>query len=551
MRRVAAAIVLGVLFGPVALVGQPPPPPPPPRDDSSATPRTGTIRGRVLTADTGDPIRNARVALNDDEHVAAALSDGDGRFTLTAITAGQHVVSAAKTGYATTIFGARGTSRPIRVEVATGGGVDGIDVRMPKGGAISGRVVDEAGDPLPLTTILAEQIIRINGHIDTRRIRMVETDDLGEYRIFGLSAGRYVVSVVRVGGDLGPGLPVDVEGNTTWTHSYYPGVAGLAQAQAIAVRSGDDVTGIDFTSSPARRPTVSVTVSDASGNPADAQISFGSDSALAVSNFIMGTGPSSGTVMSSLDQGNWTVLASGPKGVGVAHVSLGSEDAAVAITLIKGGRLAGRVATDGTPLPSGTSIELDAFPTDPALARAGAFARPASGRMNADGTFELTGLIGAREVRLRNAPRGWTLKDVVAGGRSLLDAPPEFAGGEDITGVVVILSNRHSELAGHLVSGTAPSSRTDYSVLVFAEDRGLMRDARRWARWVRPNFGGGFIVDDLLPGTYLAVAVPADDVDETQWQNADYLDRFRSRAARVTLADREKKSIVLEMVDSP
>lgn len=550
MRRAAAVIVLGVLLGPVALFGQPPPPPPPPRDDSPASPRTGTIRGRVLTADTGDPVRNARVALNDDEHVAPVLTDGEGRFALTAIAAGQHLVSAAKTGYATTIFGARGTSRPIRVEVATGGVVDGIDVRIPKGGAISGRVVDEAGDPLPLTTILAEQIIRINGHIDTRRIKMVETDDLGEYRIFGLSAGRYVVSVVRVGGDLGPGLPLDVDGNTTWTHSYYPGVAGLAQAQAIAVRPGDDVAGIDFTSSPARRPTVSVTVSDASGNPAEAQVAFGSDSSLNMSNFIMGIGPSSGAVMSSLDPGNWTVLANGPKGVGVAHVSLGSEDAAVAITLIKGGRLAGRVATDGTPLPSGISIELDAFPTDPALARAGAFAFARPGRMNADGSFELTGLIGARELRLRNAPRGWTLKDVVAGGRSLLDTPPEFAGNEDITGVEVILSNRHSELAGHVTS-TASSSPTDYSVLVFAEDRALMRDARRWARWVRPNFGGGFIVDDLLPGTYLAVAVPADDVDETQWQNADYLDRFRSRAARVTLADREKKSIVLEMVDSP
>ena len=42
-------------------------------------------------------------------------------------------------------------------------------------------------------------------------------------------------------------------------------------------------------------------------------------------------------------------------------------------------------------------------------------------------------------------------------------------------------------------------------------------------------------MDDLLPGTYLAVAIAADDVDDTQWQNGDYLDRFRSRATRVTL----------------
>src|SRR3979490_1597945 len=117
MRRLAAALGVRVLFGPVALAGPPPPPPPPPRDDSPATPRTGTIRGRVLAADTGDPVRNARVALNDDERVAPVLTAGHGRFALTAIAAGQHVVSAAKTGYATTIFGARGTGRPVRVEV--------------------------------------------------------------------------------------------------------------------------------------------------------------------------------------------------------------------------------------------------------------------------------------------------------------------------------------------------------------------------------------------------------------------------------------------------
>jgi hypothetical protein len=77
--------VLGVLFGAVAPLGQPPPPPPPPRDDSPATIRTGTIRGRVVAAATGDPIRNARIALNDDARVVAVLTDRDGRFALTSV----------------------------------------------------------------------------------------------------------------------------------------------------------------------------------------------------------------------------------------------------------------------------------------------------------------------------------------------------------------------------------------------------------------------------------------------------------------------------------
>ena len=88
---------------------------------------------------------------------------------------------------------------------------------------------------------------------------------------------------------------------------------------------------------------------------------------------------------------------------------------------------------------------------------------------------------------------------------------------------------------------------SNYGVLIFPEDRTLLRSPRRVARWVRPNQQGRFFVDDLLPGSYLAVAL--DEVDEAEVWNADYLDRFRSRATRVTLGDREKKTIALERTD--
>jgi hypothetical protein len=45
-------------------------------------------------------------------------------------------------------------------------------------------------------------------------------------------------------------------------------------------------------------------------------------------------------------------------------------------------------------------------------------------------------------------------------------------------------------------------------------------------------------------GTYLAAAVA--DVDDVEWSTLEYLDRLRSNAARVTLADAEKKTITLE-----
>src|SRR5262249_58486458 len=74
--------------------------------------------------------------------------------------------------------------------------VDGIDLRMIRAAAISGHIVDDAGDPIVGAHVTAGRIIRTEG-----RSRLVsggtggDTDDLGEYRIGGLSAGGYVVGV--------------------------------------------------------------------------------------------------------------------------------------------------------------------------------------------------------------------------------------------------------------------------------------------------------------------------------------------------------------------
>src|SRR5438552_4408426 len=92
-----------------------------------------TITGRVIADDTGDPLHNARVSLSPSaQGTPVVLSDSDGRFTLT-VPAGRYSVVASKTGY-----GRRET--PIAES-------DRVEIRLLRSAAISGRVVDEVGDP--------------------------------------------------------------------------------------------------------------------------------------------------------------------------------------------------------------------------------------------------------------------------------------------------------------------------------------------------------------------------------------------------------------------
>ena len=93
MPRIATALVL---LGAMAVHAQ--------------EPTTATIRGRVVAADTGLPIAFARVGLVSTSSTKrlpdTVFSDSDGRFQLTGVSAGRYTVSATKTGYLTTRFGA-------------------------------------------------------------------------------------------------------------------------------------------------------------------------------------------------------------------------------------------------------------------------------------------------------------------------------------------------------------------------------------------------------------------------------------------------------------
>ncbi|PYQ71790.1 MAG: hypothetical protein DMG04_19840 [Acidobacteria bacterium] len=149
MRRAAS---LFVLLGAAALHAQPPPPPPPPPHDALQTrplTGTGTIRGRVIADDGDEPLRKARVVIGGPTSIPPGFTDDQGRFAFTKLPAGQYALTARKAGYAAAAFGSRHPGEPpMRIDLAAGGTVDGVDVRIMRGAAISGRLVDEFGEAI-------------------------------------------------------------------------------------------------------------------------------------------------------------------------------------------------------------------------------------------------------------------------------------------------------------------------------------------------------------------------------------------------------------------
>src|SRR5262245_51458375 len=80
----------------------------PPRDAAPAQSGTGSIRGRVLAADTGSPLRNARIqATGGTGSIPPVFTDSEGHFVVSSLSAGTYRLNAAKPGYVQTSFGSR------------------------------------------------------------------------------------------------------------------------------------------------------------------------------------------------------------------------------------------------------------------------------------------------------------------------------------------------------------------------------------------------------------------------------------------------------------
>jgi hypothetical protein len=237
-----------------------------------AAPTPGHLSGRVVADATNAPIAGARVTVFPARPSGPfgpppqASTDENGNFAFSGLADGEYRVDVQKTGYAPSV---EPFNRATTVHVPSAG----LEVRLQRGGVITGRVLDASGQPLPDVQVMAlRRLEQRNGEpgrwFPAPMTGGQQTNDVGEFRIAGLAAGEYLIAAMRAMTSPfgGPSVAASAHG-TAMTNTYYPGTTNQAAAQPIAVRAGDTVANIEFTmqSSPAFR--VSGRVVDESGQP--------------------------------------------------------------------------------------------------------------------------------------------------------------------------------------------------------------------------------------------------------------------------------------------
>jgi len=168
------------------------------RVQSSFRPDGATIQGQVLNASRGDPVPNARVILlsaaGPQEAPLTTWSDTDGSFKFEGIPPGTYYLSCTHTGFLLpAVQQAARSPSDGKVVVAATQVVDGVVLRLMPEGVITGRVLED-GVPTSNATVVATHLVLIDGQQRFVPVSRSRTNDLGEYRLFGLAPGRYYLS---------------------------------------------------------------------------------------------------------------------------------------------------------------------------------------------------------------------------------------------------------------------------------------------------------------------------------------------------------------------
>ena len=149
--------------------------------------RVQPIRGRVVDGRNSVPLRRARIVVAVGERrIDSVFTDEEGRFALAGMPAVSLTVRVSKAGFAAAVI--------------TLGADEETDLRvvLMKSAAVSGRVVDAVGGPAPTAYVRARALLAANVATNTQTQFFIQADQLGDYRLGNLPAGRYELTAVRV-----------------------------------------------------------------------------------------------------------------------------------------------------------------------------------------------------------------------------------------------------------------------------------------------------------------------------------------------------------------
>ncbi|MBI2432080.1 MAG: carboxypeptidase regulatory-like domain-containing protein, partial [Candidatus Hydrogenedentes bacterium] len=377
-----------------------------PTAPSAALGAGAVISGVLLDAETGHPVEDptARIlAFSESGQVEAGIT-GHGSFRLTGLTEGWYTLSAR----GDTVIPPDG---PVTLTVRANQGVEDIEVKVHRGGVVTGRVYDpETNEGIAQASLSAVHLSGSQPHLPT-----CKSTETGEYRLTGVVPG-----FVRV---------------ECWPPKDYPRPA--RKTQQVAVRPCQTVPGVHFPVAPGIAVSGTVVdeehraVADATivGRGRDGGSASETKSGVDGAFKLLGLNPTTELYILGIMEGR-ACLPAGPYELKAG----GLED--VVVTMLPEGSIEGRVLDNQNHTVPDARITIEpGFPFP--------FEVPSAGP-DETGVFLLP----------RLAPGAYTLRLTVSGAEQQATEANKIhlRRGEQLTGIVLRYSGGHLGIAGRVTN---------------------------------------------------------------------------------------------------
>jgi hypothetical protein len=556
-------------------------------------PTTSSISGVVLAQGTDSGLPKVTVLLYGTDAPAPPLTtlpalttgtDSEGRFSFRNLPAGRYVLTTALPGYVQSGYsepGPGGSGLPVTVTKAQQ--LSGVRLQMVRTGAVSGRVTDRRRQALGAVVVQALKTTFPNGQPTMAVIRSEQTNDLGEYRLFGLPPGGYLINV------LPPGVPnpanglvvnpngpqvtlniretrsrvgvnsgsVDLRQNEDFSPVFYP--------STINVGPGAEIQGIDMSVVPSQVSAIrGITSDNSSGAPAAyAQIQL-----LPLKGWSGYATVSDATgmfVFPKVLSGGYRLVASlgaanGPTGrVVQIPLEVGDLDQTLSIRMDQGFALSGKILFEGVGTPRLASFRV-ALQPDVSIPSAGMRIVPA-----ADGRPVTPTPLHGREVT-PGAAGAFNLRNLAPGPYRVLVTPGRDSrntyvksirlGAVDVLSeglrldvapadpLEIVMATAAGEIRGRVVNDRQQAVSSVPVVLIPGSGRARRTDLYRS---VVTDVDGRFRVEGVPPGDYGVFAW--ENVETGVWFDAEFLRFHEDRGKVVTVGDATSQEITLSVIN--
>jgi Carboxypeptidase regulatory-like domain len=536
----------------------------------SSTPARAAVAGLVTKDPGSEPVKKALIELiaesQSDGGNYTALTGVDGGFRIENILPGRYHLFVERSGFQEVDKHQRRSEGRV-LTLAAGQELKDLVIRLQAAAVVEGRVTDEDGDPMAeaQVTILRQTFVAGRSHWE--QVGAERTNDLGDYRIAGLAAGNYFISVapppdfrnliettgnavaLRSGaGAAGSEKPAPAAYQTT----YYPGTRDRGQAEPVQLHAGDDFPA-NFSLTPSPTLIIRGSVVDLPPGTTAAIMLQSKDFSLVLNGAemhkdgsfeIRDVSPGAYTIFATVDNAPVPMLARQSLQITSANVD------GLQLTPQSGGSVRGRLRVEAgnvsRPDPAQMFLQLrSADGDDDALGGVSiGEGSPTLAHVNADGSFEWKNVSAGRYyVQLSDASEmpDWYLKSVATGGRDAGDSGFSVSSG---TATVDVLASANAARVEGIAANQKDEPVADAVVVAVPEPR-LRAHPDRY-RKASTDQSGRFTLRGLSPGDYTVFAW--ESVDGDAYYNPEFLAGYEGRGKALHVSEGDRASLQLKTI---